>query len=82
MPILSPGDVSRLLGTAEAMREEGVFVIPPSERPMHEVLIEKVRTQLGEEEFKAAWAEGKAMTYEQAVEYATKCLNDGTAIRQ
>ena len=35
-----------------------------------------VRSQLGEEGFEEAWAEGQAMTFEQAVAYALKKGNE------
>jgi hypothetical protein len=37
-------------------------------------LVEKARKQLGEEKFHILWAEGKAMTYKQAIAYALECL--------
>jgi predicted ATPase/DNA-binding XRE family transcriptional regulator len=71
---LSPETSTRLLGCAEAFYEEMAFMIPPSERPRHEALVEKARTQLGEEKFNTIWVDGKAMTYEQAIAYALNCL--------
>jgi hypothetical protein len=71
---LSPETATRLLGCAETLYEEMDFVIPPSERPRHDALVEKARTQLDEEKFNTLWADGKAMTYEQAIAYALGCL--------
>jgi ATP/maltotriose-dependent transcriptional regulator MalT len=45
-------------------------------RPEFDRLVASVRAQFGDAAFAAAWAEGKAMTYEQAIAYA---LEDRTA---
>ena len=71
---LSPETSTRLLGCAEGFYEEMAFMIPPSERSRHDALVEKARTQLGEEKFNTIWADGNAMTYEQAIAYALKYL--------
>ena len=41
--------------------------IPPLERAPHERAVSAIRTQLGEETFAAAWAEGRSMTTDQAL---------------
>jgi tetratricopeptide (TPR) repeat protein len=71
---LSPETAARLLSYAETFYEEMAFMIPPSERPRHDALVEKARKQLGEEKFNILWADGKAMTYKQAIAYALECL--------
>jgi tetratricopeptide (TPR) repeat protein len=45
-------------------------IIPPTERLEYEHAVASVRTTLGEEAFTTAWAEGQALTLEQAVAYA------------
>ena len=40
------------------------------DRSLYERITSNVRSQLGEEGFEEAWAEGRTMTFEQAVEYA------------
>jgi hypothetical protein len=62
------------MGCAQAFYDEMAFMIPPSERPRHDALVEKTRTQLDEEKFNTLWADGKAMTYQQAIAYALGCL--------
>lgn len=41
-----------------------------AERDEYEQMLASTRSELGEEAFAAAWAEGQAMTTEQAVAYA------------
>jgi hypothetical protein len=60
----------RLFGAARAIRD--VLGLAPfgDERLDHERQLAAARTQLGEGVFDAAWAEGQAMTAEQAIAYA------------
>jgi predicted ATPase/DNA-binding CsgD family transcriptional regulator len=63
------GWAARLFGAAEALREAvGAFVLPLY-RAEYDRGVAAARTGLGEEAFEEAWAEGRAMTPEQAVEY-------------
>jgi predicted ATPase/class 3 adenylate cyclase len=60
---------AQLFAAAEALREvSGALLI--SERGDHDRDVAAVRTELGNEKFVAAWAEGRAMAPEQAIEYA------------
>ena len=61
---------SQLFGAAEALREDIGAPVPPGSRSAYERNIDAVRTQMDEESFAEAWAEGRSMTMEQAVEYA------------
>jgi tetratricopeptide (TPR) repeat protein len=61
---------ARLLGAAEALRDSSGAVILPHRRPAVERLLAEVRAALGEQEFAAAWAEGRAMSIEDAIRYA------------
>jgi predicted ATPase len=62
---------ARLFGAAEALSEKmGVEVSWSAWRTLNERDLAIARGELGEETFEAAWAEGRAMTFEQAVEYA------------
>lgn len=65
-----PVRAARLLAVEEALRSTLGAPLPVSERTDHQEFIVKVRTTLGEEAFSAAWAEGHAMTVEQALYYA------------
>jgi predicted ATPase/DNA-binding SARP family transcriptional activator/DNA-binding CsgD family transcriptional regulator len=69
---------TRLFGAAEAVREAvGVSVIP-SIRTDYNRGVAAARAGLGEAAFAAAWAEGKAMPLEQAVEYALSAKEEPT----
>ena len=63
---------ARLLGAAEALRENTRLPMTPYERPEYEQHLTAVREQMGEAAFAAAWAEGRTLTMEQAMEYALK----------
>jgi predicted ATPase/DNA-binding NarL/FixJ family response regulator len=63
---------ARLWGAEEALLEKieaGVHTYVP-DRSLHQSQVTTVRARLGEEAFAAAWAEGRAMSPEQAVEHA------------
>ena len=60
----------RLWGAAAALREQIGAPMPPSERQKQEADIARTRQALGDAAFTAAFAAGRAMTVEGAVEYA------------
>ena len=66
------GRALRLYGAVEALREIIGMPLAPShyQRVKHQQSIALVRTHLGEKKFAKAWAEGRAMTVEQAIAYA------------
>ncbi len=61
---------ARIWGAAQALREEIGAPQSPGEQAEQEGRIATARETLGEDAFAAAWTEGRAMTTEQAVEYA------------
>ncbi|HKX18799.1 MAG TPA: tetratricopeptide repeat protein [bacterium] len=61
---------ARLFGAAASARETYGLTLHPSDRDRRDGDMVTVRTQLSEAAFAAAWAGGRAMTLEQAVEYA------------
>ena len=61
---------ARLFGGAEALRAPVNSVIDLVDQPEYERQVALVRSQLGETSFTAAWAAGRAMTLDQAIEYA------------
>ncbi|MBI3659129.1 tetratricopeptide repeat protein [Candidatus Acetothermia bacterium] len=67
-----PGRAARLFGAAEALREAIGAPLPPSDRTDYDRQVAATRAKLGDETFAAAWTQGRAMTLEQAVEYALK----------
>jgi tetratricopeptide (TPR) repeat protein len=60
----------RLSGAAEALRNVIGTRMEPDDRVQYERIVAAARTQLGESVFAQAWAEGHAMTLEQAIAYA------------
>jgi len=61
---------ARLFGAAEALREAIGAAMDQTEQTTYDQSIGSIRARLGTEEFAAAWAEGRAMAMEEAVEYA------------
>src|SRR5207247_10617883 len=61
---------TRLFGAAEALRLATGAMIWAHDRPDHERCVAAAREILGEEAFAAAWAEGRALSLDAAVEYA------------
>ncbi len=66
----NPERAARLFGVAEAARETFGITMPRPERGDHERFGATTRERLGDAAFATAWAEGRAMTLEQAIEYA------------
>lgn len=62
----------RLLGFAEASLQSSGRALVPADRVEYERSIAAARSQLDEASFNKAWGEGRAMSLEQAVEYALK----------
>ena len=58
---------ARLLGTAEALRENCGVPVMPMERADYEPAMVAARTHLGERAFAEAWDEGRSMTFEQVL---------------
>jgi hypothetical protein len=58
------------LGAAEALRETIGLPLAPVDRAAYERNVAAVRAQFDAASFAAAWAEGRAMTLEQAIAYA------------
>jgi hypothetical protein len=65
-----PARATRLLGAAGALRQAAGALVWPERRKLYDGALEAVRAALGPRSFHAAWAEGRAMTRDQAVEYA------------
>jgi non-specific serine/threonine protein kinase len=60
----------RLLGAADCLRDAIGFGTWPSGRVAHDRLLTDLRKALGEAAFDAAWKAGKALTWQQAADYA------------
>ena len=67
---MEPQWVARLLGAVEALLSRIEIRLEPAEQADFERSVSGVRARMSAEGFAAAWAEGRAMTLEQAVEYA------------
>jgi len=65
-----PQAAARLLGAAEALLETLGILMQAGDWPDYERYVAAVRGQLDEATFDAAWAEGRAMSLDQAVSYA------------
>ncbi|HLJ66619.1 MAG TPA: BTAD domain-containing putative transcriptional regulator [Chloroflexota bacterium] len=65
-----PVRAARSFGAAEALRETAGLAIWPGRQLLYDPALATVRAALGAETLAAAWAEGRAMTREQAVAYA------------
>jgi non-specific serine/threonine protein kinase len=61
---------AHLWGAASALRDRIHAHLPPSYEADYAPTVDKVRGALGEEAFAAAWAEGRALTLEQALSLA------------
>jgi predicted ATPase/DNA-binding CsgD family transcriptional regulator len=61
---------ARLFGASEVLRETLAFHRAPSDQDDHDRRVASVRSALGKKSCGAAWAKGRAMTLEQAIEYA------------
>jgi ATP/maltotriose-dependent transcriptional regulator MalT len=62
-----PARAARLWGAAEGLRESMGVPIWPVERAAYERTVERVRAQLGEQAFAAAWNEGRMTSPEQVL---------------
>lgn len=65
-----PSRAARLGGAASALRENIGIPRPPISQGKLDRTMVSVRQALGEKAFSAAWDRGRAMTLDQAVEYA------------
>ena len=65
-----------LFGAAEALREQCQSPMTDEERVEYDRWVAELRGKLAEAEYKAAWAEGRGMTMEEAVGLATADYTD------
>jgi predicted ATPase len=61
---------ARLWGAAASLRETIGAPPPPCDRPDYERNVAAARAALGEKAFAAAWAQGRVLTWQQAIAYA------------
>jgi tetratricopeptide (TPR) repeat protein len=65
-----PQRAAKLLGAAEALRDKIQAAMTDQERVEYDQSMAQLRAMLAETEFNALWAEGRAMTMEQAIQFA------------
>jgi tetratricopeptide (TPR) repeat protein len=65
-----PRRAARLLGAAAKLRDEIGTPVPAVEQADYDQALASARDQLGPAAFEAAWAEGRAMNWEQAAAHA------------
>ncbi len=75
---------ARLWGAAEALREtvEVATHIYAPDPTLHQSQINAARSALGETTFEAVWAEGRAMSSEEAVEYALGDEDEYSSVKE
>jgi predicted ATPase len=61
---------ARLLGAAEKLRETVGVPIWGSARARHEAAVARLKDQMGDESFSAGWAEGRSMSFDDAIDWA------------
>lgn len=67
---------ARLFGAAETLREASGYLLPPVERERYERYVAIARAHIEPSEFAAAWARGRALTLEEAVQYSLDMNHD------
>ncbi len=65
-----PQRAAVLFGAAEALREEITVPVPPFLRDQYDALVSELKGMLPADSFESAWAEGRGMALERAIEYA------------
>jgi tetratricopeptide (TPR) repeat protein len=73
-----PERAARLFAAAEVLRGSIGYALPAHDRDEYASTVTAIRATMGDVAFATAWAEGRAMTLEQAVEYALK-VGEGAA---
>ena len=71
-----PERAARLISAAGSLAESVGIVFDPEDRTEHDQAITTIKAQLGEVAFGALQAEGRAMTMEQAIEFALRESDD------
>jgi predicted ATPase/DNA-binding SARP family transcriptional activator len=67
-----PLEAAHLFGAREGIHESIGSKLDAGLQPIYESLVSQTRAMLDESAFEAAWAKGRAMTLDEAVEYALK----------
>ncbi|MGE0540311.1 MAG: tetratricopeptide repeat protein [Dehalococcoidia bacterium] len=73
-----PARAARTFGVAEAIRERRTLPRPGTHQRLYEETVAGIRVALGEAAFATAWAEGRALSLDEAITYATEIAVDPT----
>ena len=65
-------DAARLFGAADGARRRMCMVRFKAFDPEHEAFVDGLRNTMGDDDFEAAWAEGEAMSTDDAIAYALR----------
>jgi predicted ATPase/DNA-binding SARP family transcriptional activator len=71
-----PRQAVRLLGATHAVRESIGAPLPRIEQGRYDRQVEQARAAVNQDTFAAAWEEGRALTWEQAADYALEADTD------
>jgi non-specific serine/threonine protein kinase len=71
-----PEEAARLFGATEMLMETIGLVPPPADRQDYARNVAAVRAGLGESRFAAAWAEGRALSFDEAFECALAAVTE------
>jgi len=69
-----PQRAARLFGMSAMLRETINAPVPPYARPYHERMLMSAQSQVDQDSWAAAWAEGRTMTLEQIIAYALEAV--------
>jgi hypothetical protein len=72
----APESATRLLGLAEALREEIGAPIPPGRRAEHEHTLNALRSELRNGRFDALYSDGRLMQFEQIPALVSRLANN------
>jgi predicted ATPase/class 3 adenylate cyclase len=74
IPDIPPDKTARIMGSAEAIREQKGYVIPIAERHLIDPVLERLQSQLGKKAFDSERAAGMTLTIQQAIDDAIEAL--------
>jgi hypothetical protein len=75
-----PDLAARLLGAAEALREQVGVSLQPAERPAYERHLGAARSALRDADFRRAWETGRQLSPEEAADLAAGLASRQTAV--
>ncbi len=72
----SAEEATRIFGASSTLRAASGTTRWPVRQPAHQTDVERARELLGPEQFDAAWAEGAALTADEAVGYLSRATRE------